>query len=93
MINLRLFTQLACCAVVFCYLSSMGQPVKLSDELVLDARLTGEIAERSLAGQIEYWAKLGRAAEDNPDLPIDFIKDILASKGQNRRLAETFKSE
>ena len=41
----------------------MSQPVKLSDTLVLDARLTGEVAERSIAGQIEFWAKLGRAVE------------------------------
>jgi hypothetical protein len=41
----------------------MSQPVKLSDEIVLDARLSGEIAERSIAGQIEFWAKLGRAIE------------------------------
>jgi hypothetical protein len=41
----------------------MSQPVKLSDELVLDARLTAEIAQRSIAGQIEFWAQLGRAIE------------------------------
>jgi hypothetical protein len=41
----------------------MGQPVKISDELILDARLTAEIAERSIAGQIEFWAQLGRAIE------------------------------
>jgi len=41
----------------------MSQPVKLSDEIVLDARLTAEIAERSIAGQIEFWAQLGRAIE------------------------------
>jgi hypothetical protein len=41
----------------------MSQPVKLSDELVLDARLTAEVAERSIAGQIEFWAELGRAIE------------------------------
>jgi hypothetical protein len=41
----------------------MSQPVKLSDALVLDARLTGEAAERSIAGQIEFWARLGRAVE------------------------------
>lgn len=41
----------------------MSQPVKLSDTLVLDARLTAETAERSIAGQIEFWAKLGRAVE------------------------------
>ncbi len=41
----------------------MSQPVKLSDQLVLDARLTSELAERSIAGQIEFWANLGRAIE------------------------------
>lgn len=41
----------------------MGQPVKLSDEIVCDARLTGEISERSIAGQIEFWAQIGRALE------------------------------
>lgn len=41
----------------------MSQPVKLSDELVLDARITAELSERSIAGQIEFWAQLGRAIE------------------------------
>ncbi|HEU5123051.1 MAG TPA: hypothetical protein VFW05_03200 [Verrucomicrobiae bacterium] len=41
----------------------MSQPVKVSDALVLDARLTGEVAERSIASQIEFWARLGRAIE------------------------------
>jgi hypothetical protein len=41
----------------------MGQPVKLSDNLMLDARLVAQESERSIAGQIEYWARLGRAIE------------------------------
>jgi hypothetical protein len=41
----------------------MGQPVKLSDALVLDARIAGEAQERSIAGQVEFWAKLGRSVE------------------------------
>ncbi len=41
----------------------MSQPVKLSDTIVLDARVTGQLAQRSIAGQIEYWANLGRAIE------------------------------
>lgn len=41
----------------------MSQPVKLSDALVLDARLAGEAMERSIAGQVEFWAKLGRSVE------------------------------
>lgn len=41
----------------------MSQPVKLSDALVLDARIVGEAQERSIAGQVEFWAKLGRSVE------------------------------
>lgn len=41
----------------------MSQPVKLSENLVLDARLAGEVVERSIAGQVEYWARLGRGVE------------------------------
>jgi len=41
----------------------MSQPVKLSDGLVLDARLAAKVLERSIAGQVEFWARLGRAIE------------------------------
>jgi hypothetical protein len=41
----------------------MSQPVKVSDGLLLDARVAGEAVERSIAGQIEFWAKIGRALE------------------------------
>ncbi len=41
----------------------MGQPVKLSDSLVEEARDTSAVAQRSIAGQIEFWAGLGRAME------------------------------
>jgi hypothetical protein len=41
----------------------MSMPVKLSDSLVLDARIAGEAMERSIAGQVEFWARLGRAID------------------------------
>jgi hypothetical protein len=41
----------------------VSQPVKRSDSLTLDARLTAEVAQRSIAGQIEFWVGLGRAIE------------------------------
>jgi hypothetical protein len=41
----------------------MSQPVKLSDNLMLDARLAGQIEQRSIAGQVEFWARLGRSVE------------------------------
>jgi len=49
--------------VALCYPSFMSQPVKLSDSLVLDARLAGEVVERSIAGQVEFWARLGRSID------------------------------
>jgi hypothetical protein len=41
----------------------MGQPVKLSDQLMLEARRVAEESQRSIAGQIEHWARLGRAVD------------------------------
>lgn len=41
----------------------MGQPVKLSDELVDDARAVIPFSQRSIAGQIEFWAGLGKSIE------------------------------
>jgi len=43
----------------------MSSPVaiKISRSLAEAAREEGEVADRSLTGQIEHWAKLGRAVE------------------------------
>jgi len=67
----------------------MSQPVKVSDTLVLDARLTGEVAERSIAGQIEFWARLGRAIE--PLLQGDKAL-ALRRAGDSRPLSECLNS-
>jgi ParD-like antitoxin of type II ParDE toxin-antitoxin system len=63
----------------------MSQPVKVSDKLLLDARLAGKAAERSIAGQIEYWARLGRAVE----LHLRAAEALrLKSEGEARPLSE-----
>ena len=49
--------------VALCYLRIVSQPVKLSNALILDARLAGELMNRSIAGQVEFWARLGRSVE------------------------------
>lgn len=41
----------------------MGMPVKLSDELVESARKEAADTDRSITGQIEHWAKIGRSVE------------------------------
>lgn len=63
----------------------MSQPVKLSDDLVCDARMTSELSARSIAGQIEFWAQLGRSLE--PLLRGDRVTALLQS-GQQRSLSD-----
>lgn len=55
----------------------MPTAVRVSDELVREARKFSKVEHRSLTGQIEHWAKIGKCAEENPDLTYDLIKEIL----------------
>lgn len=55
----------------------MPKAIKLSDQLVADAIKHGKVFHRSPPKQIEYWAKIGKIAEENPDLALHFVKDIL----------------
>jgi len=56
--------------------------VELSNDFVNEAAIIATTMQRSLAMQIEHWAKLGKIAEENPDLPMAFVKDILVSLQQ-----------
>lgn len=58
----------------------MAIAVKLSDEIVSNAKVNAKALSRSIAGQIEHWAKIGKLAEENPDLTYDFIKNILIAQ-------------
>ena len=60
----------------------MSTAVKISDDLVAKAKIKSKVFKRSVAGQIEYWAKIGQMVEDNPDLPLPMIQDILIGKEQ-----------
>jgi len=55
----------------------MATAIKLSDELVSDAAINGKAQHRSTPKQIEYWARLGKIAEENPELPLRFVQGIL----------------
>ncbi len=60
----------------------MSTAVKVSDELFQKAKIQSKVFKRSIAGQIEYWAKIGQMIEENPDLPLPFIQDILLGREQ-----------
>lgn len=55
----------------------MATAVRVSNELVREAKIFSKIDRRSLTGQIEHWAKIGKCAEENPDLTYSLIKEIL----------------
>lgn len=55
----------------------MTTAVRVSENLVREARLMSAIDNRSVTGQIEHWARVGKCAEDNPELTYRVIKDIL----------------
>jgi hypothetical protein len=56
---------------------NMGTAIRVSDKLIKRARIASAVEHRSLTGQIEYWARIGRCAEENPELTFHLIKDIL----------------
>jgi len=55
----------------------MATAVRISENLINDARKISRIDHRSLTGQIEHWAQMGKCAEENPDLTYSLIKEIL----------------
>ena len=56
--------------------------VRLSDEIMKAAITYAPINSRSVPKQIEHWVKIGRIAEENPELPYEFIKGVLESKSE-----------
>jgi hypothetical protein len=68
----------------------MGIPIRIDDQIYNEAKKVARSEFRTIPHQIEFWASLGKCALDNPDLPIEFIKDTLMSKQQDRSLAEPF---
>ena len=58
--------------------------IRIDDSLIDAARLAAKVECRTVPGQIEFWAKVGRAALDNPDLPASFIAESLMSLAEPR---------
>jgi hypothetical protein len=68
----------------------MGMPVRRDDTLYKQARAQAKAEHLTIAGQIEFWAMIGRAALDNPDLPIDFIRDLLVARVEGKSHSTSF---
>lgn len=69
---------------------SSSTSIRIDQTLYDQAKMDAAAEHRTIAGQVEYWAKVGRAALDNPDLPVSFIAEALASLAEPRDLATPF---
>ena len=68
----------------------MGMPVRIDNLVYEKAENEAKSEHRTIAGQIEFWASVGRAAIDNPELPVDFVVQVLASMKEPRSDAIAF---
>ena len=64
--------------------------VRIDETLVNAARVAAKAEFRTVQGQVEYWAKVGRAALDNLDLPVSFIAESLVSLAEPREDSTLF---
>ncbi|MBC7435328.1 MAG: ParD-like family protein [Bdellovibrionales bacterium] len=64
--------------------------IRIDQTLYNQTKADAAAEHRTIAGQIEFWAKVGRAALDNPDLPVSFISEFLTSMAEPREDATPF---
>lgn len=64
--------------------------VRIPEGLVAEARAASKAEFRTVQGQLEFWARVGRAALDNPDLPASFIAESLMSLAEPHDDLEPF---
>lgn len=64
--------------------------MRIDETLVSAARVAAKVELRTVSGQIEFWAKVGRAALDNPDLQTSFIAKSLMSLAEPREDSTPF---
>jgi len=55
----------------------MPTAIRISEELATEAKILSKIEHRSMTGQIEHWATIGKCAEENPELTYELIKEML----------------
>ena len=58
----------------------MSIAIRIDEELYEEAKAHAAAEFRTAPLQIAYWAKIGKAALDNPELPIEFVRGV--SKGR-----------
>ncbi len=55
----------------------MSTAVRIPSAFIQEAKAHSKANSRSVASQITDWIRIGKIAQENPDLPYSMIKDIL----------------
>ncbi len=63
----------------------MTKEILLDKNFIRESTSRAKVCGRSVAQQIEYDAKIGRIAIDNPDLSYAFIEKALLAKDEMER--------
>lgn len=51
--------------------------IRLDEKIIRAAKIAAVAQNRSVPKQIEYWTRVGRIAQENPDWTFDVIQGIL----------------
>ncbi len=68
----------------------MGRLVRINDALYKEVQTRACAERRTIARQLEFLARMGKAALDNPDLPTEFVKELLISRAEGQKVAKPF---
>jgi hypothetical protein len=56
--------------------------VTISEPLAQAAISQAKVCHRTIDSQIDHWAKIGKIAEENPDLSFEFINAALQGRNE-----------
>lgn len=62
----------------------MSVVMRLSANLVESAESHAKAAHRTVPEQITYWARLGKACEDNPEMPTQMVRESLQAEEEGK---------
>jgi hypothetical protein len=64
----------------WCFMAKNFSSVKLTSGFVDEARAEADLLHRSLGGQIEHWARLGKALENSPGFSMERVRETLSGR-------------
>ncbi len=70
----------------------MSHSIRIDDALYKTAKNRAKAEFRTIPNQIEYWAQIGRAALDNPDMPVELIRDVIIARAEESEPFEFLES-